>query len=161
MLFTMPTSMSTARVNARFRQRVTAQTCHSAFGFDEGVAMHSVLSWYTMTVTDEISQLQGWHYDHICRMWQLADKTSVVGDMYQQFGDQRAWHTLSWERFTYKINFWQSHRCKDPQLQRILDVLRSSKPDASLLKIFETQEGVDTTRQANSGRNPFVIGDKS
>ena len=79
MLFTMPTNMSTARVNARFRQRVTAQTCHSAFGFDEGVAMHSVLSWYTMTVTDEISQLQGWHYDHICRMWQLADKTSVVG----------------------------------------------------------------------------------
>ena len=136
-LFTVPTNMGASRLQKRYGDRLDTSTCHSAFGLNAQVASGSCLEMYNLVVIDEISLLEGWHYDRIAQLWLMAEKHCVVialGDRWQQltFGDVRPQHTASW----LKIDLPVPYRCKDGSFGRILDEIRTAKPTAEPLRAF-------------------------
>ena len=123
-------------MKAKYRGRIHTATCHSASGFDEKNPYATWLTCYTLCVVDELSQQQGYQFEHIIRMRNLGERTAgmfILGDRWQQatFGNVRPWLTEAW-KFTFKCQLFDSHRCKCPQLRSILDVLRTGKPDLQL-----------------------------
>ena len=144
-LFTMPTNVGTARVRKKYGNTIDVSTCHAAFGFDEELPHRSMLEYYTLIAIDEISQIQGYQYDHVGRMWMIAERVTIIvvmGDKWQQasFGDERAWHTATWRRHTFKLELHTTYRCKDPVFMQILNELRTSMPSRSLLKVLRSKK---------------------
>ena len=136
-LFALPTTQLASRMRARYGHRIVIDTCAASFAFDDPQA-YPFLAMYALVVVDEISQLQGYQYQRIIQLWEQADRAVcviVLGDMWQiaGFGDERVWHTHGWRKNTFKIKFDKPWRCQDPDLQRILDGLRTAKPDVNLL----------------------------
>ena len=102
------------------------------------IPMQLGFTCYTLCVVDELSQQQGYQFEHIIRMRNLGERTTgmfILGDWWQQatFGNVRPWPTKAWT-FTFKCQLFDSHRCQCPVLRSILNVLRTGKPALQLLR---------------------------
>ena len=131
-------------MRAKYGHAIDIDTCAAAFAFDD---KHSFpyLGMYSLIVVDEISQLQGYQYERIGQLWQQADKAVcviVLGDKWQiaGFGNERPWHTGMWKLQTFKIEFHKPWRCQDEDLQRVLDALRTAKPNDELLAFLKSKQ---------------------
>jgi hypothetical protein len=95
-------------------------------------------------VTDEISQVEGKAFERMMRLWDVADRVPafvVLGDKWQMagFGDRRPWETTVWH-YVFKTELVEPYRCKDPAFQKILNTLRTAKPDQKLLKQLQKRK---------------------
>ncbi|CAE7464754.1 unnamed protein product, partial [Symbiodinium sp. CCMP2456] len=131
-LFVYPTNRQASRMRTKLPSEVEVNTYHAGFGLEEEPgAMAVSLSQYALIVVDEISQMQGQHFDHVRKLWRQADNLPVLllaGDEMQiaGFGEQRAWQHPMWKRTTYRVKLHQVYRCKDREFNKILQELRTS-----------------------------------
>ena len=139
-LFSLPTAALASRMRERYGNRIDIDTCAASFKLMERDDPGSMpfLAMYTLIVIDEISQLEGWQSDYILKLWDHTERIpalAIMGDRYQMagFGEMRPWHTKLWLQKTWRKEFFQVYRCKDPEFQKILDTLRTSMPDDALL----------------------------
>ena len=139
-LFAYPTNRQASRMRMKLPAEVHVNTCHAAFGLDEepGAALPSLLQ-YGLIVVDELSQLQAYQFEHMVKLWNLADNLpafALLGDPFQiaGFGDERPWHSPLWKRAAYKIKLHEVYRCKDPEFNEVLREIRTSRPCAETLK---------------------------
>ena len=154
-LLSLPTASLASRMRERYGDRIDIDTCAAAFKFleDEGAGSMPFLAMYTFIVVDEISQLEGWQTDYIFKLWDYAEKIpamAMMGDRYQMagFGDLRPWHTRLWTGNTWRKEFFEVYRCKDPEYQKILNTLRTSMPDDDML--------ADLTSSVCWGKEPTI-----
>ena len=147
-LFALPTAQLASRMRERYGRRagLDIDTCHAAFGLNEVAAGElPFLVTYDLIVVDEVSQLTAQHSDRILRLWEAADKLPAlvfVGDRWQMsgFGDQRPWQSNHWKRATFKTEFIHSYRCQDPEFEKLLKQLRTSKPDKKTLRQLQRRK---------------------
>ena len=139
-LFALPTAELASRMRERYARRIDGDTCHAAFGLHEEVLCSpmSLLAQYDIVVVDEISQLEGQRTDRIIHLWEMSDRVPAVvfcGDKLQMsgLGDVRPWHTAKWKLATFRTDFHESFRCKDPAFEKLLNKLRTAKPTAVVL----------------------------
>ena len=144
-LFALPTAQLASRMRERYGSTVDVDTCHAAFMLNEElhVAM-PILAAYALVVVDEVSQLQGNHFERIVRLWDMADRLPALvflGDKWQiaGMGETRPWHTRAWRR-TFRVTLHEVFRCKDPAFQKVLDALRTAKPGRALLRQLRTRK---------------------
>lgn len=139
-LFVYPTNRQASRMRAQLPPEVEVNTYHAGFGLDEEPGNVAIcLARYSLIVVDEISQLQGKHFDHIRKLWDQADRLPVIlmaGDEMQisGYGEERAWKHPMWKRTTYRIKLHEVYRCKDKQFNKVLQELRTSRPKKETLK---------------------------
>ena len=141
-LFALPTAQLASRMKERYGRRdgLTIDTCHAAFGFTENLAGYlPILAAYDLVVVDEVSQLSAQHGDHILKLWDAADRLPALvflGDKWQMagYGDQRPWESNLWKKRVFKTDFHKSYRCQDAEFDKLLQKLRTAKPDAATLK---------------------------
>ena len=139
-LFVYPTNRQASRMRAKLPKEVDVNTYHAGFGLDEEPGAVAVsLSHYTLIIVDEISQMQGLHFDHVRKLWEQADNIPVIlmaGDEMQiaGYGDQRAWQHPSWKRTTFRVKLRQVYRCKDREFNKVLQELRTNRPKKKTLK---------------------------
>ena len=139
-LFVYPTNRQASRMRAKLPKDVDVDTYHAGFGLDEEPGAVAVsLSQYALIVVDEISQMQGRHFDHVQKLWTQADNMPVIlmaGDEMQiaGYGEQRAWQHPSWKRTTFRVKLHQVYRCKDKKFNKVLQELRTSRPKKETLK---------------------------
>ena len=139
-LFVYPTNRQASRMRAKLPKDVDVDTYHAGFGLDEEPGAVAVsLSRYALIVVDEISQMQGHHFDHVRKLWNQADNMPVIlmaGDEMQiaGYGEQRAWQHPSWKRTTFCVKLHQVYRCKDKKFNKVLQELRTSRPKKETLK---------------------------
>jgi ASC-1-like (ASCH) protein/DNA polymerase III delta prime subunit len=136
-LWAVYTAQLAARSKAKLPVEADVDTCHAAFGF--GLEMSECgynLSPYSLVIVDEFSQLEAWHLQHMSDL--RANMSGcmafgLLGDPYQcaGFGQDRIWHSPLWKPAVKVSRLHQVFRCKDPAFQKILAVLRTSKPTAS------------------------------
>ena len=138
----------TAQLASRMRQKyakhplkhlIRVDTCHASFGLDADFVETPVLTDYQLVVVDEVSQLNGEHMDCILRLRNFADDVpamAVMGDKWQMagYGDTRAWDTLLWRRSTRAVILHKPYRCLDPDYQKLLDAIRTAKPEGEVWK---------------------------
>ena len=142
-LFAYPTNRQASRMRARMSADVAVDTYHAAFGLDlEPGACVAGLAQYALIVVDEFSQLQKAHFEHIVKLWQMADNLPALllaGDPQQiaGYGEERAWHSPLWKRAARHIRLHETYRCKDPVFNKILQELRTSRPCAATLKTLQ------------------------
>ena len=145
-LFVYPTNRQASRMRAKLPREVHVNTYHAGFGLDEEPGAVAVgLSQYALIVVDEISQLQGQHFGHICKLWNEADNIPVIlmaGDEMQiaGYGEQRAWKHPLWRRATFRVKLHQVYRCKDKKFNKVLQELRTSRPRQSTLKWLQQRK---------------------
>jgi len=145
-LFVYPTNRQASRMRTKLPAEVEVNTYHAGFGLEEEPgAMAVSLSQYALIVVDEISQMQGQHFDHVRKLWNQADNLPVLllaGDEMQiaGFGEQRAWQHPMWKTTTYRVKLHQVYRCKDTEFNKILQELRTSRPKASTLKWLQKKK---------------------
>ena len=138
-LFTVYTAELTSRLRQKFadhpmRRHITIDTCHAAFHLGEPFAPNPALMNYQLIVTDEVSQLNGEQNDRILRLRNFVDDVPAMaelGDRWQMsgWGDVRAWHTTLWRQSVFKTELVQPYRCEDEQYWRILNSIRTTKPE--------------------------------
>ena len=139
-LFAYPTNRQASRMRVKLPPEVTVDTYHAAFGLDEEPgAVAIALAQFDLILIDEISHLQGQHFDHICKLWAQADNLPAIlmaGDEMQLsgFGDYRAWHSRIWKRVVFRVKLHEVYRCKDPEFNDVLQELRTSRPGRKTLK---------------------------
>ena len=139
-LFAYPTNRQASRMRAKLGRDVHVDTCHAAFGIDEelGAALPSLVQ-YALIVVDEFSQLQMYQFEHIVKLWRMADQLPALlflGDEFQiaGFGDERPWHSPLWRQGVFKTKLHKVYRCKDPDFNEVLQELRTSRPCKETLK---------------------------
>ncbi|CAJ1414910.1 unnamed protein product, partial [Effrenium voratum] len=142
-LFALPTAQLASRMKERYgrREGLTIDTCHAAFGFNESLAGYlPVLAVYDLVVVDEVSQLSAQQGDHVLKLWDAADRLPALvflGDKWQMagYGDTRPWDSNLW-----KTDFHKSYRCQDAEFEKLLQKLRTAKPDAATLKSLQKRK---------------------
>ena len=120
-------------------------TYHAGFGLDGEPGNHvASLVQYNLIVVDEISQLQAEHFDHFVRLWMAADRLPAVlfaGDELQISGfGERAWRSRLWKTTTYRKKLHRVYRCKDPEFNKVLQELRTSRPKKKTLKWLQARK---------------------
>ena len=135
-LWTGYTAQLAARARAVLPEVVAVDTCHAALGLDlDLVECKYFLARYDLVVVDEFSQLRGQDLHHVWKLMEAVDHMVVVcllGDRFQYagFGDRRVWQMPIWNQ-AHLTKLHQVYRCVDPDFQRILTTLRTSKPSAT------------------------------
>ena len=144
-LFACPTAQLASRMRERYRGSVDADTCHAAFGFGKELGAAGVpLDFYALIVVDEISQLDGPQFEHICALWRVsgcAPAMAVLGDKWQMagLGATRPWETRAWSALTFRTELHRMYRCTDKRFEKLLNQLRTGKPDLAALKLLKTR----------------------
>ena len=139
-LFVYPTNRQASRMRAKLPPEVDVHTYHAGFGLDEEPGAVAIsLSQYALIVVDEISQLQGQHFDHVRKLWDQADRLPAIlmaGDEMQiaGYGELRAWKHPIRKRVTFRVKLHRVYRCKDKKFNKVLQELRTSRPKQSTLK---------------------------
>eukprot|EP00438_Fugacium_kawagutii_P000653 Skav222305 [mRNA] locus=scaffold1249:3867:8406:+ [translate_table: standard] len=73
-MFVYPTNKQSSSMRCKLPREVEVNTYHAGFGLDEEPGAVAVsLSQYALIVVDEISQLQGKHFEDIRKLWDQAD----------------------------------------------------------------------------------------
>ena len=145
-LFVYPTNRQASRMRAKLPKDVDVDTYHAGFGLDQEPGSAAVsLSQYAMIVGDEMSQMQGHHFDHVRKLWNQADNIPAIlllGDEMQiaGYGEQRAWHHPSWRRKTFRVKLHEVYRCKDKAYNKVLQELRTSRPNKQTLKWLKSRK---------------------
>ena len=145
-LFALPTAQLASRMRERYGRRdgLTIDTCHAAFGFNENLAGYlPILAAYDLIVVDEASQLSAQHGDHILKLWDAADRLpAFLGDKWQMagYGDKRPWDSNLWKKAVFKTDFHKSYRCQDAEFEKLLQRLRTAKPDAATLRSLQKRK---------------------
>lgn len=78
-LFAYPTNRQSSSMRCKLPPEVDVNTYHAAFGLDEEPGAVAVsLSQYALIVADELSQMQGHHFEHIRKLWDCADNVPAI-----------------------------------------------------------------------------------
>ena len=138
-LFAVYTAELASRVRQRFaqhprRRQITIDTCHAAFALHEDFAPMPGLQNYQLIVVDEVSQLTADQNDRLLKLRDAVDEVPAMaemGDRWQMsgFGERRAWDTVLWRQATHKTELHAPHRCKDEAFWRILNSIRTARPE--------------------------------
>ena len=144
-IFVYPTNRQASRMRKRLPAQVDVNTYHAGFGLDAEPGNHvASLVQYNLIVVDEISQLQAEHFDHFVRLWTAADRLPAVlfaGDELQISGfGERAWRSRQWKTTTYRKKLHRVYRCKDPEFNKVLQELRTSRPKKKTLKWLQARK---------------------
>ena len=138
--YALPNNALSTRMRDLCGSIIQTGTCHSILGLDEHELYWPSLQFWQLGLIDEISQLQGYHFQQIAKMFQRAERRLVLllaGDKWQMsgVGEDRVWHTNAWRdtSLTFKVEFPQMHRCKDENFARILNELRTNYPSGDTL----------------------------
>ncbi|CAJ1393690.1 unnamed protein product, partial [Effrenium voratum] len=158
-LFALPTAQLASRMKERYgrREGLAIDTCHAAIGFNENLAGYlPILVAYDLIVVDEVSQLSAQQGDHILKLWDAADRLPALvflGDKWQMggYGDRRPWERRAWQQRVWKTDFYKSYRCQDPEFEKLLQKLRTAKPDAATLKSLQKRKANPACRGAPAG----------
>ena len=139
-LLALPNAQLASRQREKFKDRVDIDTCHAAFGDGtDGIPRDQAMLPYSLVLVDEIYQLNQDMFRHINDLHKACERVAALvlaGDKYQMgcpSGDSLTTSTFFKSQvFTTKLiqdpNLIQ--RCKDPEHQRLLNVLRVGKPSA-------------------------------
>ena len=139
-LFACPTAQLASRMRERYGDRLVVDTCHAAFHLNEDILVNaSALDLYALVVVDEVSQIEGAHFERIVKLWEFVGKApavAVLGDKWQMpgMGETRAWETPLWKSKTHRTELHQMYRCRDPAFAEVLKCLRTGKPNAGMLR---------------------------
>ena len=138
-LFAVYTAQMASRIRILFakhplKSQIRIDTCHACFGLDQEFINSPILYEYALIIVDEIGQLDAQHTDAIINLRNFVDcvpALAFIGDKWQMagFGDNRPWDTVLWKRATFRHDLFQQFRCKDPGFQKILDLIRTNKPE--------------------------------
>lgn len=140
-LFGLPTGQLASEIRA-VHPDIDVDTSCGAFLFhrDLSEAM-GILSQYDLVVIDEVSMLTAEQFERVLQMWKAADKLPclvLLGDFWQlPVVDSNAKvceESPAWNANVHVIDFHEQVRCKDPELQRKLNTLRTSIPSVRKLK---------------------------
>ena len=81
------------------------------------------------------------HFEHILAMWKYADQLPclvLLGDFWQlpvvDPTASRCDESQAWQGHVQTIPFREQVRCKDPKLQKKLNILRTAQPSMKQLK---------------------------
>lgn len=97
---------------------------------------------FSLVLIDEVWQLEGRQAEHIlklCRMCEKLPALGFTGDRGQMagYGNIRPWHSRLWSLHTWTKELFQVYCCKDLGYQIILESLRTSLPDDTLLQTLQ------------------------
>ena len=136
-LYALPTAQQASRVRAKHPE-ADVDTCSGAFFlYRDAIEVMDCLTQYDMVAVDEISQLSQADFERIVQMWETADKIPALifaGDFWQLPGlfDTKPTDSPKWNA-VHQINLHQMWRCKDDELKKKLQLLRTAKPSKEQL----------------------------
>ena len=145
-LFTAFTNMFVSRMRERYGTRIAVSTCHAAFNLDNDSQYLPSLDFFHLVIVDEISQLQGHHFQTIYRLWELSGRCfalAICGDKCQMSGpgDTRPWETGQWRSTVFKHSLRIIHRqSADPDFMRLLSELRLSVPCDATMRLLRQRK---------------------
>lgn len=134
-LFVLPTGQLASQMRVAHPQ-VDVDTYHGGLLFHKDLSEAlGILTQYDLVVLDEVSMLTDVQFERVVAMWKAADKMPcllLVGDFCQLHIVDRAAKRCSessmWKPNVKVVNFREQVRCKDDDLRKKLELLRTAKP---------------------------------
>eukprot|EP00435_Cladocopium_sp_Y103_P046366 s2601_g13.t1 len=153
-LFALPTGMLASEIRAR-QPHIDVDTTWGAFRFDKPLQETAgVMTQYDLIVIDEVSMLTASQFEHILALWKHADQLPamvLLGDFYQLpvmgEGAVRCELSPAWATHVRTINFNEQVRCKSQELQKKLNLLRTSIPSKRKVAAIVKKHRAWTTEQ--------------
>ena len=140
-LFALPTGMLASEIRSKHPD-IDVDTTWGAFLFHKPLQeAAAILTQYDLVVVDEVSMLTASQFQRVVELWKHAEQLPAVvllGDFWQlPVMDKEAVRcelSVAWPLNVKTIEFHEQVRCKSPELQKKLNLLRTSIPSKKQLK---------------------------
>ncbi|CAK8991184.1 ATP-dependent DNA helicase PIF1 (DNA repair and recombination helicase PIF1) [Durusdinium trenchii] len=140
-LLVVPTGQLAAEMKPQ-HPNIDVDTYHGGLFFHKDLSEAlGVMTQYDLIILDEVSMLTAEQFERVVAMWTAADKLPCIllaGDFWQMpvvdKNARRCDESPLWRSNVRFVNFQEQVRCKDPELQETLSLLRTAPPSKRQLK---------------------------
>ena len=134
-LFVLPTGQLASEMRAS-HPHIDVDTYHGGLWFHRDISETlGIMTQYDLIVLDEVSMLTDAQFERVVAMWRAAEKLPCIlllGDFWQlpivDKSASRCEESRLWPPNVRVVDFREQVRCKDPVLQKKLDILRTAVP---------------------------------